>query len=73
MLIFTDPKRQHQVMALYSHDTGTTAWVDLGYERHELEFNADVDRLARDCYVVFGAGGAIVDVVERANLIQPRD
>ena len=73
MLIFTDPKSQHQVMALYTHNTGTTTWTDRGYERHELEFNADVELLGRDCYVVFGAGGEIVDVVARANLIQPRD
>ena len=72
MVIFTDPQRQHQVMALYTHDTATTAWAALGYERHELEFNPDIDRLARDCYVVFGAAGAIVDVVARANLIQPK-
>ncbi len=72
MVIFTDPKNQDQVMALYTHDTATTTWTDRGYERHELEFNADIDRLARDCYVVFGADGAIVDVVARANLIQPK-
>ena len=71
MVIFTDPKRDNQVMALYSHDTTSRVWAGLGYERHQLRDNNDVLRLARDCYVVLAPDGEIADVIARTNHIQP--
>jgi len=70
MVIFTDPERDHQVMALYTHDTTSTVWAGLGYERREIPENRDISRLGRDCYVVWGRDGELLDVVERVNHIR---
>lgn len=71
MLIFTDPKTNHQVMAIYTHGTTSTVWAGLGYERHEIDENADINRLGRDCYVMLAADGTIADVIARMNSVQP--
>jgi len=71
MLIFTDPKKNHQVMAIYTHGTHSTVWAELGYERHEIDENADIYRLGRDCYVEFAADGTITAVNSRTNSVQP--
>lgn len=70
MVIFTDPEHDHQVMALYTHDTTSTVWAGLGYERREIPENSDISRLGRDCYVVWGRDGELLDVVERVNHIR---
>ena len=72
MVIFTDPEKDNQVMAVYSHGTDSTAWTDLGYERHELDFNHDILNHSRNCYVVLDRDKKIIDVVARLNHIQPR-
>ena len=72
MVIFTDPKRDNQVMALYSHDTTSRVWADLGYDRHQVDDNPDVMRLGRDCYVEFSGAGVIARVIARANTIRPQ-
>jgi len=77
MVIFTDPKRDNQVMALYSHDTTSRVWTDLGYDRHELDDHPEVMRLGRDCYVAFSSHlltlniSAIARVTERINPVSP--
>ena len=71
MVIFTDPTRDNQVMALYSHDTTSRVWSDLGYDRHQLEDHPEVMRLGRDCYVAFGPSGIIARVIARSNTIKP--
>jgi len=70
MVIFTDA--DGQVMALYTHDTTSTVWSGLGFERHEIVNNADINRLGRDCKVII-VDGLVVDVVESLNPIQPDD
>ncbi len=72
MVIFTDPHNDNQVMACYTHDTTSTVWAGLGYERHEIADNADINRLARDCRVVI-VDGVVVDVIESLNPIQPEE
>jgi hypothetical protein len=71
MVIFTDSNGQ--VMATYTHDTNSTVWTDAGYTRHEIEENDDINRLGRDCYVVFAVDGTVADVIGRANTVQPTD
>jgi hypothetical protein len=71
MVIYTDSNGQ--VMALYTHDTTSTVWADLGYQRHDLDENEDINRLGRDCYVLFAPDGTVADVIGRTNSVQPTD
>jgi len=70
MVIFTDT--DGQVMALYTHNTSSTVWTDAGYTRYEIEDNADINRLGRDCKVVV-VNGLVVDVLASTNPIQPEE
>jgi hypothetical protein len=60
-------------MALYTHNTNSRVWSGLGYDLHEIDENEDINRLGRDCYVLFAPEGTVADVIGRTNSIQPTD
>jgi len=73
MIVFYDPHSGNQVMAIYSHDTSSSAvWTDRGYVRAEVD-SAVVEkasRLGRDAKATVSKG-RVTNVVAATNAVQP--
>ncbi|MAH48145.1 hypothetical protein CMI37_20140 [Candidatus Pacearchaeota archaeon] len=65
MLAFYDPNNGNQVMAVYSHDTASTAWADQGF----LSIRTDL-RPTRDHKLTI-KDGKVTALVSSVNPVQP--
>ena len=69
MIVFYDPNDGDQVMAVYSHDTGSTVWTARGYLRAEVNDRALFNSLSRDSRVTV-VNGEVTSATARINAIQ---
>ena len=69
MIVFYDPTNGKQVMAVYSHDTKSTAWKDRGFLRAEVVDPA-LQRLVNRDSTVDVLDGVVTQVSPRLNDVQ---
>ena len=74
MLVFYDPAKTNQVMAIYTGNTTSDAWESQGYQRIQVSkptLVKQIGAMARDCKVTISKG-QVTKVTASVNPVQPQ-